>query len=82
MPHVTYREMAYPGTRFGQLAATGNIGRQVPCYINGAPAGLTTIADLVVAEDGTSIDITYDLPVALGEHDKFSVDPFSISLAP
>lgn len=74
MPHITIIECAPPHTIYAQRSLDSNIGKQIPCYVNGIPVGLATIVSAVIAEDGRSVEITYDAPIPLGDDDKFRTD--------
>jgi hypothetical protein len=76
MPRVTIVEYAPPHTIFARTAVAHNVGKQIPCYINGVSVGLATIVRAVVADDCRSVEIVYDIPIDIAEEDKFRTDQF------
>jgi hypothetical protein len=79
MSHVTVIECAPPHTIYAQRSLDNNIGKQIPCYVNGISVGLATIIRAAVADDGRRIEITYDIPVAIGYDDKFRTDEYVLT---
>jgi hypothetical protein len=59
-------QTAQPGERFASDSFDGQIGRTVPLRVDGSPqeADATVIA-AQVSDDGTSVDLTLDIPAAV-----------------
>jgi hypothetical protein len=74
MPDVTMTHVAFTGTMASQQEFDHAIGTQIPCYVNGVPAGLATVTRAVVSADSTSVDVTYEVSIPVGEEDKFHTD--------
>jgi hypothetical protein len=68
MSQVVTNEYAGPGERFAPDVFDSQVGNEVPFKINGETIGTCSLLGVSVAEDGSFVTMTFEIP------DVFSTD--------
>lgn len=73
MTRIVVTHAAPPGTVFEQHAFDSQTGKEVPFQIEGDRTFRSTVIEAVVSADGSTVDITLDVP-----HLRLPVDGISL----
>lgn len=72
---IVMTQTAEKGSRFAQDALVNQIGKEMPFKIDGELYGTCTLLGACVAEDGSFVTMTYEVP------EIFEPQPLSVAFA-